>query len=282
MYKLTWKDWATPAGRLLPLLRASGRRTKDTGSGGARKSWPTPTANSTTGPGSSGRDGGLNIQTAAQLAGWATTTRDWKDTPGMATTGVNPDGSVRSRLDQLGRQAGVAGWPTPMAGTPAQNGNNAAGNNDSSRKTVALSGWPTARKGTPQDMAAAAMSGWRTPTAGSPNSLRGNGQDPEKRIAGGHAVNLTDEVNWLKDNPQPARLTASGEMLIGCSAGMESGGQLNPAHSRWLMGLPSSWDLAAPTKADLAPACSKAMATPSSRTRRKASSKAGSTPNVFD
>src|SRR5262245_25067383 len=34
-------------------------------------------------------------------------------------------------------------WPTPMAGTPAQNGYNEAGNNDSSRKTVALASWPT-------------------------------------------------------------------------------------------------------------------------------------------
>ena len=34
--------------------------------------------------------------------------RDWKDTPGMATTAINPDGSERSRIDMLARQ--VTDW----------------------------------------------------------------------------------------------------------------------------------------------------------------------------
>ncbi len=50
----------------------------------------------------------LNLDDAATLAGWVTpSTRDWKDTPGMATTGRNPDGSMRTRLDQLPRQAAL-------------------------------------------------------------------------------------------------------------------------------------------------------------------------------
>ncbi len=56
-----------------------------------------------------------------------------------------------------------------------------------------------------------------------------------------------------------ARLTASGELLTGSHAGTTDGGQLNPAHSRWLMGLPRAWDDCA------------AMVTPLSRQSRKRS-----------
>ena len=49
----------------------------------------------------------------------------------------------------------------------------------------------------------------------------------------------------------------SGQTAIGSPAATENHGQLNPAHSRWLMGLPPAWDACAPT------------ATPSSRKSRK-------------
>ena len=124
-----------------------------------------------------------------------------------------------------------SGWPTPMAGTPAQNGNNEAGNNDSSRKTVALSGWPTPTSRDHKD-------GKECPNV------------PLNALLG--------RVAWLTANPQAARITADGRMLTGCSAGMESGGQLNPAFSAWLMGFPEAWCHAAiscqlPTRSRKAP-----------------------------
>ena len=69
-----------------------------------------------------------------------------------------------------------------------------------------------------------------------------------KRLARkGACTNLAQTAQaWAADSP--ARLTATGELLTGSDARMESGGQLNPAHSRWLMGLPVVWDECAPIK----------------------------------
>jgi hypothetical protein len=96
-YSLTWKQWAIGSREPICALRASGHRTSDKDYTG----WPTASA------------------------------RDFRDSPGMATEGVNPDGSVRKRLDQLARVAQLAG--TGLTSSPATTENKGALNPAHSR-----------------------------------------------------------------------------------------------------------------------------------------------------
>jgi hypothetical protein len=115
-----------------------------------------------------------------------------------------------------------------------------------------LTGWPTPRledgessgmrwgRGKADTLTAVAthLAGWPSPQARDHKGA----MDPGNELT--HNARPLNEMARLAT---PARYTASGEMLTGSSAGMESGGQLSPAHSRWLMGLPPAWDACAPT-----------------------------------
>lgn len=138
LYKLTWKPWRTPSGPSRSRLRASVLRTSETGSTG----WPTPTAMDANRGAKDARpwDTGRPLNQIAALAGWATpAARDWKSA--SATPEWLAGRLDHSRGKPLSEMAfTLAGWPTPMAGTPAQNGNNMAGNSDFTRKTEAMCG----------------------------------------------------------------------------------------------------------------------------------------------
>src|SRR5574341_1095686 len=101
--------------------------------------------------------------------------------------------------------------------------------------------WPRGPPGRGSNNGAANLATWATPSAR-------DYKDGECNL---------DRIPVNKLLGREALLTASGLTPNGSLALTEKRGQLNPAHSRWLMGLPPVWDACAPT------------ATPSSRRKRQ-------------
>lgn len=183
---------------------------------------------------------------------------------------------------------GCIGWPTPRHGDGGKNNRTPQGcRNELIRRNmkpedlaqaVQLAGWPTAASRDWKSSASnlhgqnarplnevARLAGWNTPAASDGNG--GKRPHPDTTMTGQHpegrkvSMGLASQVHIGFIKTEPARYTATGELLTGSTVGMTVGGQLNPAHSRWLMGLPPEWDDCA------------AMVTLSSHRSRKPSSK---------
>jgi hypothetical protein len=211
---------------------------------------------------------------------------------------ATPSGRSRFRLRASApRTSGIdcGGWPTPMAGTPAQNGNNPAGNTDSSRRTVFLASWPTPcqqdgpnggpAQGTDRLPGAAALASRPTPAARDGEHCSGQ---PQR--TGGRRSNLTDTVtlaSWAapttrdhKDGASDGSVPING--LLGRQAWLANGptpngsgaetastGQLNPDFSRWLMGFPAEWGSCAPTATRSSRKSRRSSSAPTSNADRK-------------
>lgn len=220
LFKLIWKVRTTPAGRSIPALRASVLRTSGNGSTGPEStlsSWPTAIA--ADGRGSPCGSGKSELTAAAPLAHWPTTTGSDAHSSGSLGYGGQ-------EFMTLTDAASMASWATPAArdyrfanAVPgAERGRRPSSGEQLPNQVVHLASWQTPRA---EDAESAGI-----------------------RHSRGRFDTLTAQTSLLG----PARLTALGEVLIGSSAGMGNGGQLSPAHSRWLLSLPSSWDLAAPSQ----------------------------------
>ena len=218
LFNLIWKVKATPAGRQVYRLRASARRTLDNDCG----SWPTTlTAD---GRGSAGV-GKRELPNVAKWVGWPT------PIVGDTTGGPRPPDDKRGPAPGVQAAAHLTSWPTTS--TRDYKGGYRGGrmrNNKISTDTL--------------DVAAQLMS---LPTPAT--------RDHHAQGAAHNAKAQSSSLATVWEKKAPPII--SGQTAIGSPAATENHGQLNPAHSRWLMGLPPAWDACAPT------------ATPSFRKSRK-------------
>jgi hypothetical protein len=127
-YELTWKDWDMPSGLPVYVLLARAHRTSGNGCSG----WPTPNHN-TTGAGTSGRQGGLNLQSAAPLAG---------DPLNAEPALMMEIRRMPANSDTTLPAPNLSGWPTPQAEDSEQTGAH-LGNPDTLNSATKLAGWAT-------------------------------------------------------------------------------------------------------------------------------------------
>ncbi len=166
---------------------------------------------------------------------------------------TNPQPETKRGLQHVSGAARLTGWQTPVA-------------NDATGSTHCYSG--KSSDGTPNVClklpGSVLLTGWPTPTAS--NNDRSPSVDRAMSMWRPDGSKAQQRLQDFAGICGPLRLTVFGVMQTGSFVEMENGVQLNPAHSRWLMGLPHAWDESSPGwqewQAATASADSKAMGTP--------------------
>jgi hypothetical protein len=220
LYSSHWKKKATPAGRQYWAHIASAAPIDAKGSTGSPTGWGTVTTfdNYKSKVGTSRSEGQENwrLGNQARLAGW-----------GTPVTSDKGSGDGTDTKGRLGNQARMAGWGTPntMDHLPSSNleERQKKGGCSNLKDQVTLIGtWATP---TTRD--------WKDTGDLSLSQVRKDGRQRDDTLA------------------RQASTLDSGTVASGSPAKTAKPAQLNPAHSRWLMGFPSEWDACVPSEMPL-------------------------------
>lgn len=200
------------------------------------------------------------LQQVTQMYGSTLFNQTWKEW-------TTPSGLCRLRQRASVRrtsESGLTGWPSPLASNVKNCyqdwlkvlARKEAGRQPNLQDFAVLTAWTTPTSRDWKDTSGmtaqrdgkerldqlprqAFLTGWPTPQV---NYIT-NATTVQMSADGRQTPN---KIGWAVSLCGPLRLTVFGEMRIGSYVEMANGVQLNPAHSRWLMGLPLVWDESSP------------------------------------